>query len=149
MLGGTAKKLETIYLSDLALGEKNYRLFDLTTRNALLESFAVHARALLDFLYAPASTREDDALAKHYVQDWDPPPLQAPLDVLRGRVGKEIAHLTYGRLSVTEATKGWSFPAVWNELALVIDDFAARVPSELGEPHVIRRLRVQAGGRDL
>jgi len=141
MLRGTAEKLLAIVLHDQAVGKKDYAFADLTLRNALLESFTVYARALLDFLYPPPNARDDDALATHYVEDWAPPEFQPPLDLLRGRVGKEIAHLTYGRLSVSETDKGWYFPAIWHQLASVIDDFASRVPSELGEPLVTRRLR--------
>jgi hypothetical protein len=88
----------------------------------------VNARGLLDFLFAPSNARDDDALARHYVGDWDRPEFQPPLDLLRGRVGKEIAHLTYGRLGLSEADRGWYFPAIWHQLASVIHDFASRVP---------------------
>lgn len=144
MLRGTAEKMFAIALHDHEAGAKDYAFADVTIRNALLESFTVHARALFDFLYEPPNTRDDDALARNYVGDWDPPEFQPPLDLLRGRVGKEIAHLTYGRLAVSETDKGWYFPAIWQQLASVIDDFAARVPPELGEPLITQRLRALA-----
>ena len=60
------------------------------TRNARLESFAIHARSLLDF-FGDAG-RSDDMLAVHYVKDWSHMKfaLQS-LDSVRKRVGKEIA----------------------------------------------------------
>src|SRR2546426_9248846 len=69
--------------------------------NAILESFTVHARALLDFLYAEHPW-SDDIIAEDFFttpEQWvsvrgDMPP---SLQEVNRRVGKEISHLTYAR----------------------------------------------------
>ncbi|HEY4213762.1 MAG TPA: hypothetical protein VGM84_19950 [Steroidobacteraceae bacterium] len=99
-----------------------------TAQNALLESFTVHARSLFDFLQA-ASPRDDDVIAEDFFQapeTWDQIRLQEPiaaaLKTARGRVNKEIAHLTYERLTVTPEQKGWAH----QELRLAMDLVLAR-----------------------
>src|SRR5678816_3490620 len=75
--------------------------------NAVLESFTVHARVLLDFLFDP-KPRQDDVVAEDFFPEttkWvqirgDIPPI---LQQVESRVGKEVAHLTYARLVVTPA----------------------------------------------
>lgn len=82
--------------------------------NALLESFVIHLRSLIDFLYPPPSAKADDVLSTHYFSDpteWERvrPPLSERLRIGRARAHKEIAHLTYARLAVTPETKPWEF----------------------------------------
>ncbi len=79
--------------------------------NALLESFVIHFRALLDFFYPPANVKNDDVLAGDYFDDseaWEKirPQLSEALSRAKTRAHKEIAHLTYARLDVTPETKG-------------------------------------------
>ena len=92
-------------------------------QNALLESFVIHYRALLDFFYA--NPRRDDVSANHYfdsVDGWPKlrPPETEVLKTSRKRAGKEIAHLTYARLDVTPETKGWRFRQITEDLNRVI-----------------------------
>src|SRR5688572_21299671 len=74
--------------------------------NALLESFSIHARALLQFFF-PMSPKSDDVLAEDYfggtaaweaVRGAEP----AALNQVNRRVGKEVAHLTYARLGLSD-----------------------------------------------
>jgi hypothetical protein len=51
------------------------QLYPLEVRNAMVESFAVRARLLIDFLYGPrvVNPKSDYTLAEHYiVGDWEP-----------------------------------------------------------------------------
>lgn len=80
--------------------------------NALLECFTIHLRALIDFLWDPEKLRGDDAIASDFFRSakvWEEVRPEFPLDLepARGRTGKEIAHLTYARMTVTTETKGW------------------------------------------
>ena len=66
----------------------------LVARNAYLEAFGIHARAIGDFL-SNKGTHGDDVLAKHYSGGWrgeDPAPGLAKI------VNKQVAHLTSVRL---------------------------------------------------
>lgn len=87
---------------------------DWVVKNALIESFAVHARSLATFLY-PEEARKlpDDVTSDEYVKDiqqWReargtiPPALKAT----RERTGKEIAHLTTKRHPPGAPEKAWS-----------------------------------------
>jgi len=108
-------------------------------RNALLESFTIHARGLLQFFF-PSQPRPDDALAVDSLSDtpaWEGargemPPILADL---AARVGKEVAHLTYGRLLVTAETKPWHFLDAVKALSLVAQTFRSMVPDNLLGPH--------------
>jgi hypothetical protein len=67
--------------------------------NALIESFCVHARALMDFY--KSNPRGDDVVATHFIQSGQfsaNATQQIPPDI-RERVNKQIAHLTAGRES--------------------------------------------------
>jgi len=97
--------------------------------DALLESFIVHGRNLIHVLY-PERAQASDVLADDYFDNpsvWfqargDLPPALVPV---RARANKEVAHLTYDRLSVQPEQKGWAFleiaAAVEAKLKLFID----------------------------
>jgi hypothetical protein len=85
-----------------------------TIATALIESFVVHVRCVLDFLYAPKNRRDDDVIAQDYFDDvaeWENlrPLMSANLEQARDRAGKEMVHLTYARLDVTPEAKPWRF----------------------------------------
>ena len=87
--------------------------------NVLLESFTIHLRAVIDFLWPPANLRSDDATARDFFaepDDWSAvsPPFPDVLEPTKLRTGKEIAHLTYTRLEVTRDAKRWDFIAMAN-----------------------------------
>lgn len=125
MLSRLTDRLLAALQHDTAAGKRDLGWLDLETRNAQVEAFAIHARGLLDFFYPPLSRKRDDALALHYVEPvlWKPPPPTPALELIRGRVGKEIAHLTYGRLKVTEEAKKWDYGQIWLDMAHVVAAF--------------------------
>ncbi len=81
-----------------------------TIRNALIESFTIHARLILDFLYGRRK-KPTDVIASDYfdhVKDWKEvrPKKSDKLKNINRRVGQEIAHLSIERLNVKD--KAWS-----------------------------------------
>lgn len=79
--------------------------------NALLESFTIHFRSLLDFFEKKKPSKgkdgkpRDDVLVRHFLRDgksWTKPDKPAGINMraLRKRVDKEVAHLTYTRLEL-------------------------------------------------
>lgn len=123
-----------IELADsLAVG----RDIPLIVKNALVEAFTVHARALLSVFY-PSNPRPDDVLATDYFDDpstWERerPPLSSALQLVDRRVGKEVAHLTYARLAVSPEQKQWPFLAIAQDMAQVVISFDRLAPaSRLG-----------------
>ncbi len=103
--------------------------------NALIESFTIHARVLMDFLY-PKQSKESDVLAEDFINDastWmaarpDEPPA---FGAARGRVNKEIAHITYDRQLVTPELKEWDFVTLGNKILEVVQVFLRTVPRNL------------------
>src|SRR5258708_36815418 len=65
--------------------------------NAALETFLLHARCLLDFLYPPETPRKDDVLADDFFDDPSTlrralPPSLPMSTYLKARTGNEVAH---------------------------------------------------------
>lgn len=107
--------------------------------NSLLESFAIHARVLLDFLYAKEKPPADDVVAEDFLatpQQWHEarPPKSQTLQMVHRRVAKEVAHLTYARQDVTPEMKGWPFIDIAKEIQIVINEFLRIVPEYLLGP---------------
>jgi hypothetical protein len=104
--------------------------------NALIESFTIHARALMHFLYPPEHAQSSDVLAEDFFDDagrWMAirPEEPAVFGTARGRVNKEIAHLTYDRQLVTPELKGWDFVALGNAILKIVQVFLSAIPKRL------------------
>ncbi len=79
--------------------------------NLALESFAVHARCLFEFLWTkPKPAHHNDAFASDFSEEWNerrgaiPHHLAEVKD--RRRFGQEVFHLTYNRISNSETRQG-------------------------------------------
>jgi hypothetical protein len=103
--------------------------------NALLESFVIHLRALIDFLYSD-KPRDDDVIAEDYFPNEDKwkkirPEQSETLRLAKRRAGKEIAHLTYTRIEVTSETKPWAFVDISNEICSLFNIFLKNMNRDL------------------
>lgn len=107
-------------------------------KNSLLESFTIHLRALIDFLWEAQKLREDDAVASDFFSSPDKwfqvqPKYPTALEPARSRTGKEVAHLTYTRLDVTADAKRWHVVDMANALTAALVVFAKHAdPAYLG-----------------
>ena len=112
-------------------------------RNALLESFTIHARSLVGFFY-PRRPQPDDAIAEDFFDDdtWSRrgAPENPSWSRVRRRVGKEIAHLTYQRHNPYEDAATWPHGKIFLELAAVVGDFVRLVPQERLHPDFTQRV---------
>jgi hypothetical protein len=101
---------------------------------ALIESFAVHARALHHFLWPTGKIDDDDVLARDYFGGTWPsaPILRSSLATadLRRDVAKYIAHVTYSRPD-PGGEKDWDCPAIARELVRCMDSFQHAVAPAL------------------
>lgn len=95
--------------------------------NALLESFLLHSRCIINFLY-PEKPRADDVIADDFFSN--PKILRSALPIslscakdVRFRTGKEIAHLTYSRLNITPAQKQWNIGKIHDEITSALEIF--------------------------
>lgn len=106
---------------------------DQDEHNAILESFLIHARCLLDFLYQTEKPRKDDVVATDFFENPAElqsklPPLPPVSSFLKQRTGKEIAHLTYGRLDITKEQKQWKIGDIHDQLAMAMAIFFECLP---------------------
>jgi hypothetical protein len=113
---------------------KHDREVSLIMKNALRESWAVHSRALSDFLFSDSRKQADDVLAQDFFNDteWEDirPTLSSEVQEVGRRVGKEIAHLTYTRNEVKPEDRGWRVGATTEELTTALRVFLGRVPEK-------------------
>lgn len=125
MLDHTAK-----WLSDWK-GDENATEEEKLYRNAIIESFVIHARSLVAFFYAERP-HPDEAIAADYLPTWptDRPAISPELTALHPRVGTEIAHLDYGRLSILEEARGWQFGVIVIALMNTAVAFVRLVPDD-------------------
>ena len=97
-------------------------------RNATLESFVIHTRNMLDFLYGDNS-RKSDMTAVDFVAAgiWhrERPIKSKLLCKAHQRAHKEIAHLTYNRLGITPEAKQWPFVEIAREVERAFGIFAS------------------------
>lgn len=106
--------------------------------NAFLESFTVHARALVGFFFGGKRKPEDMKAFDFF----DSPSqwarlrreMPAALKTVQTRVAKEVAHLSYARLSVTPEAKGWDVPAITVAIIDLAGKFGNSVAPELLAP---------------
>lgn len=101
-------------------------------KNALVESFTVHARSLHHFFHS-SNASKDDVLAEHFIPGWATTVIPWPttLDEMKFRVNKQIAHLTYSRLEFSAAEAIWPGDAIVHELEVRIIRFTQLVRREL------------------
>lgn len=104
---------------------------DPVLQNALLESFGIHVRALIDFLWLDRPLKDTDAIAHDWIEGWRPPEMSDRLAHVKERVGKEMAHLSYNRLEVPEDKKGWMVLGIGPEAIVAFAQFATEVPDDL------------------
>ena len=107
---------------------------DATKNNAYIESFGLHARVLLDFLYN-TNGRSDDVLAVDFFDDpteWIDSIEEKSeiLEKVNPRVGKELAHLTYKRLEVTPEEKEWDRSEICKDINETVKKFLDLVSEE-------------------
>ncbi len=108
---------------------------DWVVKNALIESFTVHARSLAVFLYPEeARKRPNDVTSDEYVKDiqqWRKARGAIPRELRTTiqRTGKEIAHLTTKRHPSGAPQKAWDPEPIVRAFFGPLKLFAAHVPA--------------------
>lgn len=112
--------------------------------NAMLETFLIHARNLIDFFYND-SPRKDDVVAKDFVSDWETlrPTFTVLLVETRDNANKHLTHLTYARIDLTEPWK-WHFEEIESNLVEVLNKFFETVSEECLCSEIIKTKNVVA-----
>lgn len=118
-------------------------------RNALIESFVIHTRNIISFLY-PKCIKEEDVVAKYFFDNdlWDSirPQLSQTLKDARDRAHKEIAHLTIRRKDGSDKSKAWDFRSIADDLYPVMKIFAENARSDRLHPNVKKVLLGYSAG---
>ena len=98
--------------------------------NVVLESFAIHLRNLINFLYPINPVRDTDVVAKYFFanqDDWGKicPILSKTLEKARTRANKEVGHLTVERIAGTNnLDKAWKIGGLVDEVIPIIKLFS-------------------------
>ncbi|MFZ1240171.1 MAG: hypothetical protein WAV74_12730 [Anaerolineae bacterium] len=106
--------------------------------NAVLESFAIHARVMLGFLYE-GKRYPDDVVAGDYFDDpndWVKvrPSIPEALIPVQKRANKEVAHLSYKRLGIADEARLWRFIDIAAAIGSIMAVFLRHVPAERLHP---------------
>jgi hypothetical protein len=86
---------------------------------ACIESFAIHTRALAQFIWRDRTgdRHPDDAFASDYFPPGEWATLRdrvqrSAIDGLSARTGHEVAHLSYKRTAIAEEERSWPFDVI-------------------------------------
>jgi hypothetical protein len=106
--------------------------------DAALESFTLHARLLVHFLYSK-DPQPDDVIAEDYfgeLSQWleKRPGKTGTLEMIHKRVAKEVAHLTYARLEVAPGDKPWPVDQIAVDINMAFKVFLEHVSKDRLSP---------------
>jgi hypothetical protein len=103
------------------------------TSTALVESAALHLRALTHFAYPERGPcHPDDVLAEDFLPNWEDvrPAFPEALAPVSGRVGTEVAHISYRRLPLAASEMTWPIGEMVRALTLILQEFVKHVPPD-------------------
>jgi hypothetical protein len=131
---------------------------DPVSQNAVLESFTIHLRQLIDFFWPENPRRSGDtpdAVAADFFDEgeWEslcPERPEILSEAIRKKIGWGVAHLTYGRARAKPEDKPWQFVALAHALAPAILAFVDNVDKTKLNPDDVERMKTHAeawGGR--
>jgi len=117
-------------------------------RQALMESFIIHARALRYFFWTSAADRKHslDPLATDYINDWltKVPACTITQDEYN-RMHREIAHISAARFDLKPGEPQWDFAKILGALNPAIDLFFEKVDPERLSQDVRASIQQQPG----
>src|SRR5208282_4243098 len=106
--------------------------------SALLESFALHLRNLIDFFYNKSGPK-GYVIARHFFDlpgGWMPK-ITPALGKALTRANEEVSHLTLGRKSGDMPDKLWDADGLFKEIEAVAKDFGAKASKKKLHPKVL------------
>ena len=111
--------------------------------SALLESFALHLRNLIDFFYNRTAPK-NYVIARHFFDlpsNWTPN-ITPKLGKACTRANEEVSHLTQGRKSGDTPDKLWDAAGLFKEIETVAKDFGAKASKKKLHPRVLAFLNL-------
>ena len=108
--------------------------FSQTVVNALIESFSIHARSLIEFFSGDSQPNDTTAAAKHFAKpDYEPSPDHGLSRDLNGKLNSQIAHPSYSR---TSGAHGKLSASDRSDLMKFIESEVERFSKELKETYL-------------
>lgn len=108
---------------------------------ALLEAFAVHARALIEFLWRDKALRKTDGRAAHYFEpgEWSKlrPAMETTLDEVFDRASWGVVHISYRRAFQPDEARQWRFAQIAASIGRCLRVFLDHVPRNRVEPRFV------------
>lgn len=103
---------------------------------ALIESFIIHLRNIIDFFYI--HPKDDDIIAEFYYPNWENnrPKKSELLRNSKIRANKELAHLTTLRKNGIPKEKSWDIKRLRKEINGLFNEFFEGADSDLISPSV-------------
>jgi hypothetical protein len=102
------------------------RASEQAAHNALVESFVVHTRILIEFFYPKDLVCDTTMIAADYVPDWKED-IPEWLDKVRKRAHTRLAHLTYDRVHESKDNEKWDERVIGKHLNQLMSKFMAEV----------------------
>jgi hypothetical protein len=102
--------------------------------NSLLNTFATHARNLIDFLYSRSRKKDydTDIVIQDYVEpdvlEKILPKISSLLEETLVKANKQVAHLTIERIEYEKAGKEWKFIEVVKHVCQAFASIASHIP---------------------
>lgn len=103
-------------------------------RSAVIESFVIHLRNLIDFFFT-APTHDDDVAAIHFCPQWNEA-IPNILKLARDRANKELSHLTLQRKTGLHPDKPWDVAALFQSVHQVAKKFVSKASRAKLSPEV-------------
>jgi hypothetical protein len=111
-------------------------LLSWTINNGLLDSFAIHARSLVDFLYSRSIMKDQstDIIIEDYIDsevvNKNRLPIPIRLEEVLNKANKQVAHLTLQRIDYERADKKkWNFVDIAGDILQSLASLAPHIPS--------------------
>lgn len=102
--------------------------------NALLESFLIHARILIEFLYKNKPYKDTVRASQYFTSDspWKSirPQKTELLKTTETDAHKQLAHLTYTRL---QGKREWPYIKIANDIEAVLQVFYENLPDDFNK----------------
>jgi hypothetical protein len=114
--------------------------------NGILNTCAMHARNLIDFLYSRSKGRDfpTDIIIQDYVTEDDISrylvPISPLLDEALTKANKQVAHLSVERIDYERAGKEWKFVDVMGHIRKAFASIAPHIPPTKMSPELREKL---------
>jgi hypothetical protein len=111
--------------------------------NGLLNTFAIHARNLICFIYSSSccSVFPTDIVLEDYVEPSiikeHRPPISGVLQEVITKANKQVAHLTLERIEYEQGGKRWNF----GEIAIQINEILAKIAPHISSGKISEQLK--------